>query len=474
MAQAMPRYCPRCGTPTWADMQRCATCDLPVEAMLSRSGNIQSRTGDQNDAASQGAAVPTPRQMQHGDQQYYPPMSPRPQAFQPNWNSSGEPAQPPRFSPASPMPPGPGEWNASNNPGSQPWPAQAETHFAPTQLPNADAWNAPNYPPNNPASQAPWTAQAEPMSPPPQAPRLRSRSRAGIIFVVLVILLVLAGGGYFAFSALGGHIPGMGTSQAPIKTTRLNQTVTYAGVDITLVNAQQAQNFVDDPQTASNGMLRLNLQEQNKTSQSTSWDYNQNARLIIPGKAPLAPIYVKAKGSIAPGATQNSVIDFTVANSGDLSKMVFQLGSAKEAQMQIPLTGQANLSQYQQKTTKQNGTMTYFGLNWTLTSSTTSLSIAGQQASHGMEFLFLNLTVDNTLSQEAISGSPFEYMRVKASGQTVAPISTTLPVSFKTGDTGKTGTATFLIPQNSTSCTLVMLSQDPGGSGQASVNFQVG
>jgi hypothetical protein len=115
----------------------------------------------------------------------------------------------------------------------------------------------------------------------------------------------------------------------------------------------------------------------------------------------------------------------------------------------------------------------YFGLNWTLSSATTSLSLPGQQAPEGMKFLKLALRIDNPLSQEAISGSPFDYMRVRAGGTTAAPISTTVPVSFAIGETGKTGTAIFLIPQNSTTCTLIMLSQDPGGSGQASTDIQL-
>jgi hypothetical protein len=295
----------------------------------------------------------------------------------------------------------------------------------------------------------------------------------GFIIVLLIILLVLGGGGYLAYSALGGHLPGLNSSQATIKTNNLNTVVTYAGLTITVLNAQQAQNFIDDPQSAGDGMLRLNLQEQNKTALPITWNYNESAHLLVQGKPAIAPAYVKSKGSIAPGATQTSLIDFAIANGGNLSSTSLQLGTAKEAQMQIPLTGQASLSQYQPKTITQNGTLTYFGLNWTLTGTTTSLSIPGQQASSGMEYLTLTLTVASSLSQEAITGSPFDYMRVKAGGQTATPVSTTLPVSFAGGETGKTGTATFLIPQNSSSATLTLLSQDTGGSDQASVNFQL-
>ena len=481
MAQALPRYCPRCGTPTRADMRYCATCELPVEAMLSRPGD-RTELGSQG-VMSEPAIIPTPRQMQQGDQAF---RSPGPsQDFPPAWNASIEDA--PHFSPSPPVSPGgwgspgnipsnpgmplsPGGWgspgNVPSNPGMSPWAAtQAEPqHFSP----QAEAWHA-----GGPQSQ--WGAPVEPAPPSMHspAPQSKGRRRTGLLVVLLVVLLVLGGGGYLAFSLLGGHFPGLGSSQSTIQTKNLNLAFPYAGINVTLLNVQQAQNFVDDPHSAGDGMLRLNLQEQNKTTVPINYDYNASARLVAQGKAALAPTYVKSPVTIAPGATQTSVVDFAVPNGGNLNALTFQLGTASEARMQIPLAGQNNLSQYQPKTTAQNGTAVYFGLNWTLTSSTASFSIPGQQATTGMEYLTLSVKIDNPLSQQAISGSPFDYMRVKAGGKTVSPVGTTIPVSFAAGETGKAGTATFLIPQNSTACTLILLSQDPGGSGQASTDFQI-
>jgi hypothetical protein len=144
-----------------------------------------------------------------------------------------------------------------------------------------------------------------------------------------------------------------------------------------------------------------------------------------------------------------------------------------EAQVLVPLNGQGNLSQYQPKTATQNKPLLYFGLNWTLIASTASWSLPGKQASTGMEFLTLDFSIDNTLSQLAISGSPYDYLRVKIGKQTLAPTSTDIPVSFKSGETGQKASALFLIPQNSATCTLLLLSQDPGTSGQAKVDFQL-
>lgn len=448
MAQAMPRYCPRCGTPTRAGMRYCASCELPVEAMLSHPG-------DQTELASQGdlsepAVIPPPRQT--ADQAWPAPGSTR----LPTWNAPPGEAPAAHRLPSSPV--SSAGWGApgSADAGGSPW---AATQAGPPFSPSREPWGA-----SLPAGQPPMHFPA---------PGARERRRVGLLVVLLVILLVLGGGGYLAFALLGGHVPGLGSSQATITTKDLNLPFPYAGIEITLLTVQQAQNFLDDPHTASDGMLRLNLQEQNKTTVAVHYDYTTSAHLLVRGKPALAPTYVKSGTTIAPGARTTSVVDFAVPGGGNLSTLVFQVGAPDEAQLQIPLVAQANLSQYQAKTAHQRGTMVYFGLNWRLTGSTTSLSLPGQQATRGMEFLTLAVRIDNPLTQEAISGSPFEYMRVRAGGQTAAPISTTIPVSFAVGETGKTGTATFLIPQNSTACTLILLSQDPGGSGQASTDFQL-
>jgi hypothetical protein len=361
-------------------------------------------------------------------------------------------------------------------PGNEGWKATPELRKQPDDAARIEAQPFPATAQWKPAP-APWSPPA-PLSPPEPvqavAPQPRRRRRGLVLVIVLLILLLLGGGGYLAYTLRGGHLPVLQATQSTIKTTKLNIQVNYAGIDITILNVQQAQNFLNDPQSASNGMLRLNLQEQNSTTTAINWNYNQIAHLQPQEAKAIAPVYVNSATSIAPNATLSSFIDFPIANGGNLSKLLFELGGAQEAQLQIPLTGQAQIDKYKPQTSQQNGTLLYFGLNWTLTSATISLSIPGQQAPSGQEFLTLTLKVDNTLSQEAITGSPFDYLRVQAGSQTVSPVETTIPVSFATGEMGKTGTATFLIPQNSQNCTLILLSQDPGTSGQATTDFQVG
>jgi hypothetical protein len=91
-----------------------------------------------------------------------------------------------------------------------------------------------------------------------------------------------------------------------------------------------------------------------------------------------------------------------------------------------------------------------------------------------MRYITATLSVDNTLSQEAITGSPYTYVRLKAGNALLSPQATTLPVSFATGETGKTGTVTFLAPQNSSTFTLVLQPQGQNsGFDPASTDFQL-
>ncbi len=303
----------------------------------------------------------------------------------------------------------------------------------------------------------------------------QSRGRVGCV-IGLLLVAILGIAAYFLAALLGLHLPGTTelTSQPTVTMTSVNETVTYAGVGITVLNTQQSQRFVDDPNSGDNGMLRLNLKEQNSTNIPVSWSYVDIARLILPGGSTMAPVYVKAKGSIAAGGTQGSVIDFVVPTTTSVRKVILRLGAASEAQMDIPLTGQANLSKYAPRSVRLNGQMLYMSLNWTLTQATSQLYIVGQQASKSKRYIILALSVDNTLSQEAITGSPYTYIRLQSGNTLLSPQATTLPVSFAIGESGKTGTVTFLAPQNSSAFTLILQSQgNNSGFDPASTDFQL-
>jgi hypothetical protein len=203
------------------------------------------------------------------------------------------------------------------------------------------------------------------------------------------------------------------------------------------------------------------------------WSFATIARLIVPDKSIVSPTYVNSVVSVAPGASQTSVVDFAVPSNDSVNQLTLVLGATNEAQMLIPLMRNANLSKYQPVTIKLNGQMQYFGLNWTLTSATSSLSMQGQQAAKGMRYITLTLNVENTLSQVAITGSPYEYMTLQYGNHMALPKHATLPVAFQVGAAGVTGSVSFQVPQNVHSFTLLLEPQKGDSGDQSSTAFQM-
>ncbi len=312
--------------------------------------------------------------------------------------------------------------------------------------------------------------------PPEQVqPTKAASKRVGCVLFLVAGLLVLGAGGYLAAGFLGAHVPGFGGfgQQPPITTTNLQIAAPYKGADITIVSAQQSSSFKDDPNTAYDGMLRLKIQASNATAVIIGWNYSTAASLVLPGKQTVVPIYGQFPVNLAPGKTQTNTLDFAVPSGDTLSQIVLRFGTTSEAQVAIPLAATANSSSYQPKTTNVSGTLVYFGLNYALKSASTSLSIPGEQAARGMQFLTLTLNVDNTLSQEAIPGSPFGYVRLKVGSNTASPVASTLPVSFQSGAAGVAGTITFLVDQQSSTFTLTLLPQQHDNGDQATANFSL-
>ena len=303
------------------------------------------------------------------------------------------------------------------------------------------------------------------------ARRSRRLGRGGCIALLIVILLLVGVAAYLFAGALGANLPGFGRGQAAVTTTPLHITLPYKGADVTIVDARQAANFADDPGSASDGMVRLDLRESNATSVPIAWSYNDVARLILPGRRIVRPTYAPGAVSLAPGKTQSSIVDFAVPGGASISSLTLRLGSANEAQEDIRLSGKANPAVYMPVTASVNGSLLYFGLNYTLKSATTSLFLPGQQARQGMRYVSLTVSVDNTLSQEAIPGSPFEYARLQYARTSASPVDTSLPVSFNAGAAGVTGTITFLVPQKTTAFTLVFVPQSHDSGDQASVSL---
>jgi hypothetical protein len=319
----------------------------------------------------------------------------------------------------------------------------------------------------------PVLSVSPPTSTPQPAPSLpvpvqKKRAGRGILVAILLFLLLFIGTiAYIVVQTIEAN------TQPAITTITLNTTVTYAGVTMTVQNVQQAQRFIDDKVTSAAQVMRVDLKAANQTSVPVNVAYPSLFHLILPGGKLVAPTYVKGRIGLPAGATQSVVIDFPLTTALPASKLTLRLGAANEVQMDIPLGAHADLNQYAPRTETINQQLQYYGLNYTLVNEVSQLSIAGQQAPSGMRYVVITLSVDNTLSQTAIPGSPYDYVRLKVGATMLTPVDATLPVSFATGVTGQRGTVTFLVPQQATSVTFLLGSPQATGFSEAETTFSL-
>ena len=320
-------------------------------------------------------------------------------------------------------------------------------------------------------------------------PRRKSSGCCGCLVLLVILLVVLGLPGYFAFrnripalqntinSVSSGNTSGILATPplASPTTTQLNETVNYAGVDITILNAQQASSFSDDNNSSTNELVRLNLNEK-AGSAVGSFLYGDVMRLVLPDKTTIVPS--RAQSDIGPdqGTTRKNWIDFTVPTNTKIDQLALLLGTDKEAQMSVPLSSGANLSAYQLKTASPNTSIQYAGLAWTVTSVTLAWNYYGHQADKGMRYVIVQFRIDNPTSNQFTSGFPEEYMRLKSGGATSAPAgNSTLPITVPANSSGAAGVVAFQVPEGVTSYTLILLGK-PNISppiSQSTTNFQV-
>jgi hypothetical protein len=310
-----------------------------------------------------------------------------------------------------------------------------------------------------------------------------------LLAVTLVVLLLCGALGYvgWRFLASGAQPstpPGTsppattGTtgssqgSQQVLATVPIHQTVRYADVDITLLSVQQAQRFADDSATQA-GVVRLTTREQSTSSRHSLYLYSEVARLILPDTSTVAPGNTQHFGPPDPEATQSNWWDFPIPTSVKISDLTLRLGTDSQAQMEIPLTGKADVSQYQPRTSHPNAQTHYDGLTWTVTEATLTWSADGGQADQGMRYVSVTVKIDNPSSREFATYWG-DYLRLQAGATTSAPtVDATIPINIPAGSSGATGSASFPVPQGYTSYSLLFLAFPTIGVSQASVNFQI-
>jgi len=107
----------------------------------------------------------------------------------------------------------------------------------------------------------------------------------------------------------------------PLTTAQINAQITYSSTDLTILNAQEASSFSDDPGGSTPVLVRLNLKEHNPTASTVYLSYGDNFRLILPDGTSVAPGTEHDSGGIDQTVTRTNWVDFPLSSSADLSKI---------------------------------------------------------------------------------------------------------------------------------------------------------
>src|SRR5258708_38625984 len=98
--------------------------------------------------------------------------------------------------------------------------------------------------------------------------------------------------------------------------------------------------------------------------------------------------------------------------------MVLQIGKETEENIQVPLTGHADLSQYQLKQSTPNLRVAFGSMFWTLKTVTFKLSDSGTQVDKGKRFLVLTFSLDNP-GTEGYNAFPPDFIRLEYGGTNI-------------------------------------------------------
>lgn len=393
-----------------------------------------------------------------------------------------------RFCPncGTPASTGASNGNGAGNPASY-----APTQFAPPPPYTASPPQQQSRPVYQPApGQQSYQPPLQSTQPPLAYARPQKNSSRGILkvgLILLLLLLILGVSGFFALRFMSGRgnntaTPGttiaITPTQAPLITTPINTAFNYASVNITILNAQQATSFADDTGTPAQGVVRLNLhavQSDVNNVYSVSapvFSYPECFTLLLPGGSKVASEGYKDITGPPQKGDQTTWIDFPASTSLKVNQMSLQIGKDTEEQLQVPLTGHTDLSQYQPKQSTPNLRVAFGSMFWTLKTVTWKLSDSGTQVDKGMRFLVLTFSIDNP-STEGYNAFPPDFMRLQYGGTTIV-LDQAVIGDAAAGTTNIQGLVSFLVPQETTTATFIMLpGHTPGATSQAIIPFQI-
>ena len=294
--------------------------------------------------------------------------------------------------------------------------------------------------------------------------------------VVLIFATSLSTGWFHRLSA----IINPATTPLTITTLGIQRGAPYAGLDYTLVNAQAASSFPDDPIHSGVAVVRLNLTVANHTIGAASVLYYDAARLIAPKLAPIEPTNVTLSADPAPGTSQSGWIDFAVSQPVQLAALKLQLGSMsqRESLVTIPFTGSFDPAQYADRTVHQSLTVNYYFpyyapnlLYYHLTAVEVRYDYNGSQAKAGQQFYVLDFQVDNPNGSTVSPGLGYDYIRVVIGGSPRPPDDSTLPYGFKGNAHHVGGHVAFSAPAGLHALTIEFLVQYGNGGSYSTVRL---
>jgi hypothetical protein len=301
-----------------------------------------------------------------------------------------------------------------------------------------------------------------------------------VIVVGAVVLIVVSSiAGYWLQNAnlpTAASVINPTATTVPITTLKVGRTAPYAGLAMTVVNAQFATSFDDDTIQSGAAIVRLNMQITNPTTGQISVVYYTIAHLIAPHMAAIEPTNVHLSTGPKPGKSESGWIDFSVANNIQLKTLSLQLGSTiqNESLVTIPFIGNFNASQYADRVSSQDGTYSYYFsggiLNYRLTDVEIRYDYEGNQSKAGKQFYVFTFQVTNANGGDISPGYGFDYLRMVVNGYGNPPIDNTLPYTFGAGKTIN-GRVVFSVQSGLHNCSLRFLSQTGNGAQDYGLNI---
>ncbi|MFL5665932.1 MAG: zinc ribbon domain-containing protein, partial [Ktedonobacteraceae bacterium] len=286
MAQINSPGCPQCGTPVPPGQRFCSNCGATTDASFS-APTSRASSGEQYPQSSDAAPPPPPDSLYTQPVQqfsYYPPQSASPQSF-------------------TPAPP---------------------NYVAPSQSPPSFAQ------PQKDSSKS-----------------VLGQIGCGVLIIILLIVGACGGLGYVGYkwvASLSSNTAtdttttnnntttngngGGNTPTVPSSSKDINQQVTYASAEITIVNVQEGASgsFSGDTSTSSPVTVRLNIKEHNPTASTIYLNYNNTMRLVLPDKTSVTPNDEQQSGILSQAVTQNDWIDFQLSSNVAIDQLTLQLG----------------------------------------------------------------------------------------------------------------------------------------------------